>query len=422
MDDLATPTSPRWGGMTKLIVALTGIAIVGALIIRFHTLIVPLLMAFILAYLFHPLAMFLHQRTPLSWRGAVNVIYLIFLAIVLTLLIWGGVGLVQQAQSLIVAIQNSLWALPTFLESLGGQVYRLGPWEVDLSALNWSDLSRELIRLAQPLLGRAGNLIGTLASGAASTLGWLAFIYVVSYFLLLESGGLQIPVFSLDLPGYREDFRCLGEELRRIWNAFLRGQMLLFVLTVIVYTVLLSLLGVRYTFWLALLAGLATFVPYVGPAVAWSTLGLVALFQPFHPWGASPLFHASLVVLAAILVDQVFNSMITPRIMAQALRVHPAAVLVAAVLAARLLGVVGLLLAAPLLSSLKLVGTYILRKMLDQNPWPIQKEAAPAAPSLGGRFYRWWKKRLRLWSSSLRRRSRQANANEKGDAPATGNE
>lgn len=401
--------------MTKLIVALTSVAIVGALIIRFHTLIAPLLMAFILAYLFHPLAMFLHQKIPLGWRGAVNVIYLILLMIVLTLLIWGGVGLVQQAQNLIVAIQSGLKALPTFLAGLEGRVYHLGPWVLDLSTLNWSDLSQEIISLAQPILGKAGGLIGTLASSAASTLGWLAFIYIVSYFLLLESGGLQIPIFPLDIPGYREDFRRLGEELRRIWNAFLRGQMLVFVLTILVYTVLLSLAGVRYTFWLALLAGLATFVPYVGPAVAWSTLGLVTLFQPFHPWGAPPLLHASLVVLMAILVDQIFNNLITPRIMAQALRVHPAAVLVAAILAARLLGVVGLLLAAPLLSSLKLIGTYILRKMLDQNPWPIQKEAAPATPSFWSRLYRWVKRRLIFWLASLRRRLKRTNAVNKGN-------
>jgi len=392
------PVSPRWGGMTKLIVALTGVAIAGALIVRFHTILAPLLMAFILAYLFHPIAAFLQRHTPLGWRGAVNLIYLIFLMVVIALLILGGVGLIQQVQGLIVTIQNSLQALPSFLESLSGEVYRLGPFELDFSALNWNTIGQTLLDWAQPLLGRVGNLVGALASGAASTLGWLAFIYIVSYFFLLESGGLQLSFLPLDIPGYRQDFQQLGKELRHIWNAFLRGQILIFGLTVIVYILLLSLFGVRYAVWLALLAGLATFVPYIGPTVAWSTLGLVTLFQTSHPWGLSPLLHATLVVATAILLDQIFNNLITPRIMAQALRVHPAAILITAILAARMLGVVGLLLAAPLLSSLKLIGTYALRKMLDQNPWPIRPPETATAPRRWRRFFRWWRKQTKhLW-------------------------
>ncbi len=399
MNDEPVPTSPPWSATTKLIVALTGLAVIGALIIRFHTLIIPLLMSLFLSYLFHPLVMFLHTRTALGWRGSVNVVYLILLVLILTLVIWGGVGLVQQAQNLIVDIQNSLKALPGFLEELTGQVYQAGPFVLDFSTFNWTELSQEVLGATQPLLSRVGNLLGALASGAASTLGWLAFIYVVSYFLLLESGGLQISVLPLDLPGYREDFSRLGEEFRRIWNAFLRGQMLIFLSTVFIYTILLNLAGVRFAFWLALLAGLATFVPYVGPTVAWGTLGLVTLFQPLHPWGMTPLLHASLVVVMAIVVDQVFNNLITPRIMAQALRVHPAAVLVAAILAARMLGIIGLFLAAPLLASLKLIGTYIWRKMLDQNPWPIQEETPPS-PSWLRRSLRRWR---RYWTICLAR-------------------
>lgn len=401
MSEEPIPTSPPWSATTKLIVALTGVAILGALIIRFHTLIVPLLLSLLLSYLLHPLVAFLDRRTSLGWRGSVNLVYFIFLILILALVIWGGVGLVQQAQNLIMVIQNSLKALPAFLENLTGKVYQLGPFQLDFSMLNWSELSQEIIGATQPLLSRVANLLGALASGAASTLGWLAFIYVVSYFLLLESGGLQIPLVPLDLPGYREDFSRLGEEFRRIWNAFLRGQMLIFLLTVFIYTILLNLLAVRFAFWLALLAGLATFVPYVGPFVAWSTLGLVTLFQPLHLWGMPPLLHAALAVGMAIAVDQVFNNLITPRILARALHVHPAAVLIAALLAARMLGVVGLLLAAPLLASLKLVGTYILRKMLDQNPWPIQQETSPP-PSWLRRSLHWWRKywivrMARLW-------------------------
>jgi len=118
MSEHTPSTSPRWTGTTKLVVALTVVVIIGALLVRFHTLIGPLLMAIILAYLVYPLASLLDNRTPLSWRAAVSIIYLLFILILLGLLTVGGVGLVQQVQSLIKIIPQYIEELPAFIESV----------------------------------------------------------------------------------------------------------------------------------------------------------------------------------------------------------------------------------------------------------------------------------------------------------------
>ena len=65
--------------------------------------------------------------------------------------------------------------------------------------------------------------------------------------------------------------------------------------------------------------------------------------------------------------------------MAQTRRVHPAAVLVTALIAANLLGIIGVVIAAPFLASIMLLGRYTMRKMLDLNPWP-PGETIPAQP------------------------------------------
>jgi len=61
---------------------------------------------------------------------------------------------------------------------------------------------------------------------------------------------------------------------------------------------------------------------------------------------------------------------VVPKFHGDTLGLHPAAVLVAALVAARLIGFVGLVLAAPVLASMVLVSRYFMRKMLDQEPWP----------------------------------------------------
>jgi predicted PurR-regulated permease PerM len=91
MDETKPPASPRWGATAKLVVTLTLVVILGALLVRFKFILGPILIAFILAYLLLPVASLVNKRSPLSWGMAVNLIYLIFVIILLALLTWGGV-------------------------------------------------------------------------------------------------------------------------------------------------------------------------------------------------------------------------------------------------------------------------------------------------------------------------------------------
>jgi predicted PurR-regulated permease PerM len=385
--------------MTKLVIALTVIAILAALVLRFHTIIVPALMAFVVAYLLHPVTSLIGRKTPLSWRMAVNLIYLVFIIILAVLLTLGGVGLVQQIQSLINTIQSTITNLPTFIESLSGQIYHIGPFVLDFSKIDWNSIGQQILSYVQPALGRMGNLVGALASSAASTFGWMAFILIISYFFLLESGGLRSGIIKFEIPGYAEDMRRLSKVLSRIWNAFLRGQIIIYGFSAATYMIALSILGVHYAIGLALLAGFANFLPYIGPAITWIVLGLVTFFQAVKPFGLSPIAYTGITIVLALLIDQVIGNLVAPRIMAHTLKVHPAFVLIAAIIAANLLGIVGVIIAAPLLATLKLIGQYTIAKMLDKNPWPEAEEMPPpASPSLWERLRaRWqaWRKKIR---------------------------
>lgn len=363
-------SSPRWGAMTKLVIALTFVAILAGVLIRFQTIIAPLLMAFILSYLLYPLASTLNRKLHFSWRTAVGSIYVLLVIILLAIITVGGLGLVQQIQSLIKLVENSLVELPELITSVVAWINLHVPIPLDLGGLDLNSINEQLISVVQPLLGRTGQLLGTVASGAAQIFGWAAFVLLVSFFTLSESGGLREGIIKVNIPGYSDDFSRLGRELGRIWNAFLRGQIILFMIAVVTYTILLSALGLRYAIGLALLAGLARFLPYIGPAINWVVLVLVAYFQSYKLFGMEPLPYTLLVVILALIVDQIFDNLVSPRLMADTLKVHPAGVLVMALVSANLLGILGVIIAAPFLATLQLAGRYILRKMFDQDPWP----------------------------------------------------
>ena len=370
--------------MTKLVITLTLLVIIAALLVRFQALVIPLMLAFVLAYLFYPVATLLDRVPRISWRMAVSLMYLLLIAVIASLITLGGYGLIPQIQSLITLIENSLVELPSLLNEAVLWLSQNSPIPIDINTINLDAIVQQLLSYVQPLLGSTGQLLGAAASGAASFFGWGAFILIVSYFIMTESGGLRGNLFRVDVPGYTEDFHRLGEELKRIWNAFLRGQMIVFSLAFIFYLFALSVLGVRYAIGLALVAGISKFLPYIGPAIVWITLGLVSYFQPFKLFGLNPLMYTLLVFAVALVFDQLLDGFITPRIMAQALSVHPAAVLVAALVFADLLGVLGIIIAAPMLATFVLFGRYTMRKMLDQNPWPEQDIEPPPSFTWAG--------------------------------------
>jgi predicted PurR-regulated permease PerM len=394
MEKNQLPSSPRWGYITKLVVTLTLVVVVGALLVRFKFIIGPVLMAFVLAYLLLPLAALMSKKTPISWGVSVNIIYLVFIIILLTLLTWGGVGLIGQVQNLITAVQNYANQIPAYIESLSHNVYTLGPFKFDFSTIDWQAIGQYVLSYVEPALGQLGGLVGTLAGSAASILGWTAFVVVVSYFFLLESGGFRTRIIQVDIPGYQEDIQQLSKKLGRIWNAFLRGQIIIFISKVIVYTVLMSILGVHYAVGVALIAGFASFLPYIGPAINWIVLGLVTYFQGYYPFGLSPLAYTIIAIVLALVIDQVFDNLVSPRIMANTLKVHPAFVLIAAIIAANLIGLMGVIIAAPLLATLQLIGRYTSRKLLDRDPWPSGDESLPPAhaPKWLRKIRNWWRK------------------------------
>ena len=378
-------TSPSWGTNTKLVVALTIVVVIGALLVKFQFIISPLLIALVFAYLFHPIADFLQRRLHFSWNAAVGIIYFFIIILLLGLLTLGGVGLVQQVQSLVVILQDAIKTLPELIASISGKVYQFGPFKLDFSALDLKDLSSQILGMVQPLLSRTGTLLGTVAGSAANFLGWTLFVILVSYFVLAESGGLRNRIITVDIPGYTEDLARLSRELGRVWNAFLRGQVIIFFLTVIVYTIVLSVLGVHYALSLAFLAGLARFVPYIVPAINWVVLVLVSYFQVYKLLGLSPFYYTLLVLVIALIIDQIFDNIVSPRILSDALKVHPAAVLVAAIVAANLFGILGVVVAAPILATATLFWKYTMRKMLDINPWP-EEEVHHSPPPFGSRI------------------------------------
>jgi len=364
------PRSPKWGSTTKLVIGLTVVALIAAMVVSVKEIIGPIILAFILSFLLHPIIAWFNKKTKVSWRVTVNLLYLLLIISLGALITIAGLMIIQQAQGLVSYIDSFLTDLPSMVANLPTRIYVIGPFHIDLSNLDLQAVANQVLNVIQPLLGQAGNLIGKIATSTAAAIGWGLFILLISYFFLSESSQLREDLVYVKVPGYNADFQRLARELSNIWDAFLRGQLIIVILVVISYSILLSILGMRLTFAIALMAGLARFIPYIGPFVTWTVTAIVAYLQPSNYFGLDPLSYAVLVVVLCIILDQIFDNLIVPRIMGSTLGLHPAGVLIAAIIATNLLGIIGLVLAAPVLATISLSARYVYRKMFDLEPWP----------------------------------------------------
>lgn len=368
--------SPRWQHSTKRAVII-GMIILSLIALYFlRNMITPLIFSCLMIFYMKPLVISVRKKFKLSHKWAVIIVFGVLLIIILAVLAAGGLSLYNQILNFFDLINNSVDDLPDLiLNFLGGENSILGRYFTRFTGTSAnSQLNQEVQSLVSSV---AGSVIGFL-QGFSSRIGWLFFIYGFSFFIVWESGKGEPKMERITIPGYEYDLEMAGYHLSQIWRRFLWGQAMLMLLTFFVYTILFWILRLRYAVILAAAAALTQLIPYVGSFIAWAAVALVALFQGSTIFGMQPVPYAILVVVLAFLLDKFKDGFIQPKFMAETLRVHPAAVLAAALICARTMGFLGIFLAAPLVATLKLALRYIIRKLKDEDPWEgIQTVAEP---------------------------------------------
>lgn len=390
--------SPRWNASTKLVVMLTAIVILGWILYRFQVLIPPLVVALIVAYVLNPLVGALAGRLRLSRGLAILLLYLAILLAFSGVSTVVGLAVRQQLIGLVNNLRRVAVELPERLQNeVLNQVYAVGPFTVDLSRIDVAPLLDQALSAVRPALSQTGALIATVTSTVASTLGWVIFIAVLVFYMLKDIHTFQPALERLaEAPGYAADVRRLVWELGLIWNGFLRGQTVLAIVIGVLVTISMSVLGVRFALVLGLLAGLLEFLPIIGPVVSGLVGVLVALFQVDNWLGLSPVWYAALVAGVYLVIQQIENNVLVPRIIGQSLNLHPMAVLIAALMGGTLAGILGLLLAAPTLATLRLLARYAWYKLLDLDPFPEPPVEPERKPLFALTLPEWVQRRLRL--------------------------
>lgn len=364
--------SPRWKSSTKRVVVLS-ITVLGFLaILRLSSFLIPLILSLLIAYILLPAVRILQNRAKISRNLSIAIVYILIAGILVAI---PALTIPQ----LITETNNLIDETPTYFQQLGDYLDEplraLGlagildqPSLGDIS----QDLGTNLIELIRAIGPQGFTLFGTLATRTLTTLGWFIIVLIISFYFVKDHHLFWKSIVNTAPEAYRADVRRLGNEISIVWNAFLRGQLILGITIFLVTLITALIIGLPNALILALIAGVLEFIPNIGPVLAAIPALLIALFQSDASWLGSivgPVWYGLIVVGLYGLIQRIENVVLLPRIIGQRLNLHPMVVFVGALMGASIAGIFGILLAAPLLASTKLVLIYIYRKLLDKPPF-----------------------------------------------------
>jgi predicted PurR-regulated permease PerM len=394
-----------WSKPTKYVVGVS-LALLGLVALYLSRSVIPLLVvAALLAVIVRPVITWLHGGLRLPRGIAVAVTYL-GLAIIVPLAFVLVVPAVFDAVQYVVGldyegflVRASAWLRQTLaaikaarlpVDALDAYVDKL--LDTLLAALQTATpttapepppvdtIIQALGAALTTTFGAAASLIG----GVVSTAVLMLFIFLASIHMSLSAHTYREACLRAMPAAYRPELTELLARIVRVWNGFFRGQLTLMLVIGVLSWLGLAALGVPGALSLGIVAGFLELIPSLGPIIATIPAVMVALLQGSSYLPISPLAVAVVVLLYYVLLQQLENSVIVPRVLGDAVELPPLVVMTGVLVGSTTAGILGALLAAPVIGTGREILRYVYRKLLGEEPFPT--EAAPKQaerPSVG---------------------------------------
>ncbi len=342
---------------------LIAIALTGWLLYLLAPVLTPFVASALLAYIGDPLADRL-QRLKMPRTIAVICVFLltfIFISLLVMLvvpLVRTQITALLDALPSIIAKVEQVW-LPRIGDFLGTE-----PGEdVGVAAFlaRYSDMAANWGTAILVSVGKSG---GALAAAVIS----LFLVPILTFYMLRDWDFIVSRLAAVVPSASRATVFRLARETDEVLGAFLRGQILVMLALGVIYSVGLSLVGLKFAIAIGVVSGLVSFVPYLGFVFGIVLAGLTVVLEP------DPLLRLVGVVATFTIAQFIEGSVLTPKLVGDRIGLHPVIVIFAIAAGGQLFGFFGILLALPAAAMLSVLVRFAYEKYLAERP------AAPVEP------------------------------------------
>ena len=316
------------------------VGIVGLVVWLLAPVLMPFVLAALFAYLGDPLVDRLERR--MTRTLAVSLVFLVMIVVVVAIMLVLVPFIERQ-------IGNFLAQLPTWIDWFQT---RAAPWlEAHLGISTDVLDTQQLIGMLQAHWKEAGGIatavLGRVSKSGLTIVGWvlnIVMIPVVAFYLLRDWDIMVERIHALVPRSIEPVVARLAHESDVVLGAFLRGQLSVMVALGVLYGVGLWLVGLSVGPLIGMIAGLISFVPYLG-AITGVFMAVIAALVQYQDWT-----HVALVLMVFAIGQSLEGYVLVPRLVGEKIGLHPVAVIFAVLAGGELFGFLGVLLALPVAS------------------------------------------------------------------------
>jgi len=340
---LTVPPGERSGRLVGALLVLGVVALffivvgqLAATFFYFGDIFLTFFLAWLLAFIISPIVGRLMAIDPRLPRAVAAVIVYTVVVVLMVVLMVGAAGALANSISQFVASIPDIRAnLPTIVK----------PWQDLLNSVGLSQV--DLVTQANDALANLDQLAGALveplqqvAVASLGAIGTMLIVFFLSIYMVVDRDQIVSFLFRLVPPAYAEEALLLQTSVSRSFGGFLRGQALMGVVYFLISLATHLLLGLPLAPLSSVAAGLLQAIPFFGPFLSWAPPVIVALV--LQPSALLPT-----LVLMGIGWMVVMN-VLQPRIMQDAVGIHPIVVLGSVLIGSRIAGIPGAIFGIPI--------------------------------------------------------------------------
>lgn len=309
----------------------------GWVIGRVMAAIVPFIIAGVIAFMMHGVVDSLdHRRVPRGW--AVIICFVVALAVLTVAGIFLIPPLMKQIQAFATEFPRYLTSVEEFVNDLQQRYtsYIEPTWLNNVVRSASQDIGGFATRIAQS----AGGFVLAAGQGVVTAIVDVFLGLVVAFWVLKDLPTMRRELDRLAGPRFEDDAEVFVTTVDRVVGGYLKGQTIASLVTGLLATIGLAIIGVPYALVLGVITFVLNYIPYAGPFVAGLIAGVVGLF-------VSPL--TALLAIAVVIVAQnLTDNLVTPKVMSEQVNLHPILIIFSLLAGGTLAGIPGMIFAIPI--------------------------------------------------------------------------
>lgn len=325
----------------KIFSILSIVVILSYGLIVLENIIVPLFFGFLLAFLLVPICSFFEKKGKLSRAISSIIVIILFVVIVCTILLLVGSQMSNLTQD-----------LPAFKTQLKEGVEIAQEWIYQKFGIAQANQMDYIEQVASNSIQASSDILGKAFSSISTVLMYLFFSLLYAIFLLIYRKHLVRFVVISFGEKHKQTVLDIAVQIQNMVKKYIIGLLIQMVIVTILSLIAFSILGLKYSFLLALITGMLNIIPYIGIFTAM----LICVLITFATSTASTVL---LVLVAYFVIHAIDGNLIMPTIVGSKVKVNSLVVILGLVLGQMAWGIVGMILTIPTLAILKIIFDHI---------------------------------------------------------------